>query len=201
MTKTIRRSRKARAAPVLLLRPRILLLDAQPPVWRQVLVPQMIPLDKLHDVIQAAMGWTDSHLHEFVISGVRYSPREHQDFEADVVAEERGVPLQVALRGTARTFEYVYDFGDDWHHAVIVESVEALAPGAPRGAQLECLGGENACPPEDVGGAWGYEEFLQAIADPAHPEHESTREWVARDFDPNHFDLSLANARVKSIKL
>lgn len=137
----------------------VALLDVQPTVWRVVRVPAMIPLDKLHEAIQAVMGWTDSHLHELVINGVRYGIDDPTGFEDERVVDERRVTLADALGSTVRTFDYVYDFGDNWHHAVTLEALEPTEGTAPL---LYCLAGERACPPEDVGGPWAYEEFLEA---------------------------------------
>lgn len=198
MATSAKRSRKARGDPIWMARLHIALLDVQPTVWRVVQVPLTIPLDKLHQVIQAAMGWTDSHLHEFVINGARYGVNDPHGFDDDRVVEERGVTLRDALSTAARTFDYVYDFGDNWHHAITVESVGPLLPG-PTG--LVCLAGERACPPEDVGGGFGYDDFLEAITDPGHSEHEHLLEWTGGEFDPERFDIELANARLGHIKI
>jgi hypothetical protein len=82
---------------------------------------------------------------------------------------------------------YVYDFGDDWVHKVVVEKV---LPADPRISYPVCVAGKRACPPEDCGGVWGYREFLAAISDPDHPEHEEMLEWVGGAFDPEEFDPS-----------
>jgi hypothetical protein len=176
---------------------KIELLDVFPTVWRRLVVPETIKLPKLHLVFQAALGWTNSHLHEFVIDGVRYSgPDPDFDDELEQV-DERGVLLHKALGMDARCFDYVYDFGDDWHHVVLVEDqhLDAKPPKSVR-----CIGGENACPPEDVGGAFRYAEFLTAIRDPNHEEHEAYQEWSGGRFDPSHFDLDAANRALSKIK-
>jgi len=96
--------------------------------------------------------------------------------------------------GSRKTFTYIYDFGDDWCHKVKVEKIIPLQAPLPLAA---CLDGENACPPEDVGGPPGYEDFLQALADPAHPEHEDMSEWIDGDFDPTEFSVAEVNARLR----
>ncbi len=174
---------------------KIELLDVKPSVWRRLLVPETITLPTLHEVLQAAVGWTNSHLHEFVINGVRYSdPDPDLDAESDDV-DEHGVALQEALGMDARCFDYVYDFGDDWHHVVLVED-QHIAPTT----SIRCAGGENACPPEDVGGALRYATFVAAIADPNHEEHATYQEWSGGGFDPARFDLAAANRALDKIK-
>ncbi len=174
---------------------KIELLDVVPTVWRRLIVPDSIKLPKLHRVFQAALGWTNSHLHEFVIGGVRYSDPD-PDMDEDLQQDERNVVLQKALGMDARCFDYVYDFGDDWHHAVVVEDQHVSVKRPP---WIRCDDGENACPPEDVGGALRYADFLAAIADPAHEEHTEWREWSG-SFDPRHFDLGAANRALGKIK-
>jgi hypothetical protein len=176
---------------------KIELLDVTPTVWRRLVVPESIKLPKLHQVFQAALGWTNSHLHEFVIGGVRYSEPD-PDFDDDLGhVDERRFVLHKALGIDARCFDYVYDFGDDWHHVVLVEDlhIDSKPP-----ASIRCIDGENACPPEDVGGPFRYAEFLIAIADPNHVEHEVYREWSGGRFDPTRFDLDAANRALGKIK-
>jgi hypothetical protein len=173
------------------------LLDVIPTVWRRLVVPETITLPKLHQVFQAALGWTNSHLHEFVIGGVRYSEPD-PDFDDELGhVDERGIKLHKALGIDARCFDYVYDFGDDWHHVVLVEDQHI---DAKRRTSIRCIDGENACPPEDVGGAFRYEEFLTAIGDPSHEEHETYREWSGGRFDPRLFDPDAANRALGKIK-
>jgi hypothetical protein len=109
---------------------------------------------------------------------------------------ERGVVLSAALGRESRSFDYVYDFGDDWHHAILVESTR-IQPQA--GFTIQCTAGENACPPEDVGGAPGYADFLAAIADPRHEEHENYLAWCGGGFDPGRFDRAAVNRALARI--
>jgi len=97
--------------------------------------------------------------------------------------------------GRHNSFRYVYDYGDNWQHKVKIEQIVDL--DAPLTAPL-CLAGKNACPPEDVGGAPGYEEFLAALADPNDPEHEHFKEWIGGDFDPAAFDIAEVNERLRA---
>jgi hypothetical protein len=165
----------------------------QPKVWRRLLVPVTITLPLLHVALLEGMGWDGGHLHEFVFADARYSAALFGDDLLEDALDESNVTLQQAL-GTHKTFTYVYDFGDDWCHKVKVEKIVPLQKPLPLAL---CLEGENACPPEDVGGPPGYEEFLQALADPAHPEHEDMTEWIDGAFDPAEFSVAEVNARLK----
>lgn len=176
---------------------RIALLDAAPRVWRRLRVPEAITLDHLHLLIQAAMGWSDTHRHEFCIHDRRYAPVPVAGRGAGGrVYEERGKPLCHAL-GASRSFDYLYDFGDQWQHLVVVESVEAVAEGGD--ASVALLDGAGACPPEDVGGPAGYAAFLAAIADPSHPRHAEQLEWAGGAFDPDAFDRAAVAACVAGL--
>lgn len=184
----------AKSAPMYQLR--IELQHVKPLVWRRVLVPASIRLSQLHATIQAAMGWDDGHLHEFVIADVHYGHVDpHYPYDPPLQSEAR-ISLKSALAG-AKTFRYVYDFGDDWEHKI---KVEKLWPDNPEFTLPMLLGGANACPPEDVGGAYGYLEFLEAIGDPNHKEHATMLEWIGGSFDPAAFDNDQANARLSTIR-
>jgi hypothetical protein len=174
---------------------KITLRNSKPPIWRRVLVPATFSLAKLHDVIQYAMGWTDSHLHQFTIDG-RFYGVPHPDDWHDVL-KESAYSLAKVAPGEKSKFVYEYDFGDSWEHTIVVEKILPFEPGK---VYPVCIAGKRACPPEDVGGVWGYEEFLQAINDPENEEHDSYLEWVGDDFDPEECDLDSINAGLKRIK-
>jgi Plasmid pRiA4b ORF-3-like protein len=175
----------------------VTLLDIEPAIWRQLVVPWNFHLGQLHQVIQAAFGWWDSHLHEFTIGGLRYGDPEQvgePDLEDDARAfDEIAVRLHDFGRAPDRTFLYVYDFGDNWQHRITLERPIAIDP-APRTAS--CIAGARARPPEDVGCTRGYERFLEIIADPDHPEHRETLTWCGGRFDPEAFDLDRTNRHV-----
>lgn len=166
---------------------RVVLDDVKPQVWRRIVVPASITLDRLHDVLQIVMGWTDSHLHSFTIAGQEFTENPE---EPDQGVEETGVVLGALIRKPQTKFTYLYDFGDGWSHTIAVESVEKIAGGHAVG--VTCLDGKRRCPPEDVGGPWGYAEFLEAIADPKHEEHQSYLDWCG-SFDPKEFDAAEVN--------
>jgi len=166
----------------------IRLRDVRPPVWRRVQVPGELTLAELHKVIQTVMGWTNSHLHEFDIDGVRYGVPD-PDWDEPETLDESKVKLSQLVREDSG-FRYTYDFGDDWHHDVTVENVHVPEPGTRYPC---CVAGRRACPPEDVGGPWGYEEFLAALADPTHDEHAHWMEWAGGGFDAGDFDVAAAD--------
>jgi Plasmid pRiA4b ORF-3-like protein len=167
--------------------------NVRPKVWRRFLVPVTVELPSVHTTLLFGMGWQGGHIHEFLFGHDSYG-RKDPPFEPDFedVMDEAGVSLREALGGR-KTFIYVYDYGDNWRHKVRIEKVVALDTPIDRGV---CIGGENACPPEDVGGAPGYEEFLEALRDPSHPEHEHLKAWIGGAFDPAAFDVDAVNVRL-----
>ena len=168
---------------------KVTLREVRPPIWRRVRVAGDLTLRELHHVLQIALGWTDSHLHEFEIAGKRYGmPDPEEDF-GEPPLDEQDYELQDLLRKGNR-FEYVYDFGDDWRHQIVVEREETPEQSAPK---AKCLEGARAVPPEDCGGVYGYAELLETLADPAHERYAELREWVGPYFAPEEFDLVLVN--------
>ena len=175
---------------------RIELAYLEPLIWRRVIVPTSITLPHLSEVMLAAMGWQNYHLHEFRIDGVRYGVPDPDGFDVHMdPVDEAGVALTAVL-GEAREFSYLYDFGDDWKHRVVLEGSHAadLPPQASA-----CVAGECACPPEDVGGPPGYMSFLEALADPTHDMHRDYTDWIGGGFDAEVFDLAAANERVQGV--
>lgn len=164
----------------LIARLRIILNDVEPMPMRHIEVPLKIRLDWLHEVIQASMGWTDTHLYEFRVGDAGWGVPDPDGFY-DGPMDAKKMTLAKLLDHTAtRTIRYVYNFGDDWDHSIRIERVNEAAPGMTYPRLLKATG---ACPPEDVGGAWGYEEFLEALADPDHKQHENMVRWSGGDFD------------------
>jgi hypothetical protein len=135
------------------------------------------------------MGWTDSHLHQFIVGDVCYGIPD-PDWEDGTVSEV-GIQLGKILKKPKDWLVYEYDFGDGWEHRV---EVEKIFPYSSDTTTPVCIGGENNCPPEDVGGVWGYAEFLEAYKDSAHPEHENMREWIGEYYDPDDFNIDVVNA-------
>jgi hypothetical protein len=169
---------------------KITLKDVQPAVWRRVQLLDCSLAD-LHGGIQTAMGWDGDHLHEFEIARERYGEPD-PDGMTECRDEAKTKLSQIVARGTKK-FTYTYDFGDNWEHTIQVEKTLPPEPGVhyPR-----CIAGERACPPEDCGGARGYEDFQEAIRNPNHPEHEEVSDWIGGEFDPEKFDMAAVNKRL-----
>jgi hypothetical protein len=172
--------------------------DVEPAVWRRLLLPGEADLGAVHRMFQAALGWSDSHLHSFLVGGRSYGLADAEDPDDDVEeeAEETSITLLKALDSHHR-FVYEYDFGDGWTHQV---GVEAILPQADRLRFAVCLDGAAACPPEDVGGPEGYRDFLIAMADPTHEDHAEFLSWIGGPFDPEAFDLGRANIALQKIR-
>lgn len=177
---------------------RIELLEVVPLVWRRMLVPGQWTLAALHHYLQWVMGWTDSHAHEFEVGTGLVAPdwwiRESgSDEEAGRHRDERRVSVAAVVSelGPRGEFEYRYDMGDGWEYRITIESAPAWAIGGP--SLPICLAGENACPPEDVGGPHGYAEFLEIVRDRQHEQHDDMTRWIGGAFDPRGFDLNRIN--------
>jgi hypothetical protein len=175
---------------------RITLLDTQPPIWRRIQVKDGT-LDKLHEHIQSAMGWTNSHLHHFRVGEQLYGDPllMQENFEEMEYEDSTNTKLSAILPRSGRRFrfEYEYDFGDGWRHEVLFEGCLR----AERGKRYPvCIEGARACPPEDVGGVWGYQEFLEAMADPGHERHEEFLGWRG-PFNPEAFDPVKATKKMR----
>lgn len=179
----------ARTAADAILRLKVTLAEIEPPVWRRLLVPAGITLAKLHCTLQDAMGWTNSHLHCFEVSGRRIGMVGVEE-DSPELEDERRVRISSVLPEKGAKLVYRYDYGDDWEHVVEVEDV--TSPDHRRSYPL-CIGGARACPPEDCGGPFSYGEFLKALADPDHEEHDQLLTWVGGHFDPDSFDVNAVN--------
>ncbi len=176
---------------------KVTLRDSKPPIWRRIQVLADIPLSKLHRILQAAMGWSDSHLHQFIVGDTFYGIPDPDSFMDTGTKYESRAKLNQIAPAEKFKFVYEYDFGDSWEHLILVEKILPATEGAQYPV---CLTGKRACPPEDVGGVWGYDEFLEAIKDPKHPDHEEMLEWADGDFDPEAFDLDAINKALKKLK-
>ena len=161
---------------------RIDLMYIRPPIWRRVLIPSDFTLDMVHDVIQVAMDWTSSHLHMFDDGDDQYGDVSFEELE---FLDEELFYISDVMSQVGDILIYEYDFGDGWRHCLKLEKILPPDPGV---RYPVCTAGRRACPPEDVGGVPGYEEFLEALQDEAHPEHEMYVEWIGGDFDPEDFD-------------
>lgn len=172
---------------------KITLRDVRPPVWRRVVVPDLT-LGALHEVVQRAMGWDDYHMHVFEARGVYYGRRDPELGHR----EESKARLSQVLKRAGDKIRYEYDFGDSWEHDIVLEKLVAPV------ARATCTAGRRSCPPEDCGGAWGYEELIGIMADASHERHEETSEWLAEtqggSFDPEFFDVAAADRAVSRVR-
>ena len=169
------------------------LKDVAPEIWRRLQVPADISLQKLHQVLQVAFGWNNYHLYLFDVAGTHYSdPDSELDLEIEDTAR---VTFRSVAPWVGSSFSYIYDFGDDWQHQIVLEQV--LEVDDPQGPAFFCLGGERACPPEDCGGVPGYEEILKALRAGKGKGYQETRRWVGKDFDPDLFDREAINAGLR----
>jgi Plasmid pRiA4b ORF-3-like protein/LexA DNA binding domain len=175
---------------------KIVLQDSDPAIWRRIETKD-VALEQLHALIQTAMGWTNSHLHQFEIAGSRYTDPQFMmdDLDDFGAIDYRGLRVSdlVAKHGAKLRMGYEYDFGDGWQHEVVLEKVTESEPGIryPR-----CIDGARACPPEDIGGVYGFADFVEAIANPRHGEHDDYLEWHG-PFDPTEFDAARATRRMR----
>ena len=174
------------------------ILDIEPKISRSLELPVALNFAQLHEVLQAAFGWTDSHLHQFNVGGLIVGAPEfdqdglsgHQTFEAtEVRLQDLVFPYE---EDDSLTILYEYDFGDDWRHRIVMRRIPAQAGVKyPR-----CVAGSRSRPPEDVGGPSGYLGFLEAWLDPTHDEHKAMRRWAGRKFDPECFDLEATDKAI-----
>ncbi len=189
----------ATQAPVYHLK--VSLEGVEPAIWRRLQVPGNANLGWLHAVIQLAMGWTNSHMHQFIVGERLYSdPRIGLDeFEDDPSVLDENVTALLDIASCAKsTFIYEYDFGDSWEHRIIVEKI--LDPDPALATLALCLAGERACPPDDCGGVYGYANLLEVITDPKHEEYEDMMEWLGGKFDPEAFDHDRTNRYLRKLK-
>lgn len=183
---------------------RITLQEIRPQIWRLIQVPSTLRLCCLHDALQTVMGWTDSHLHRFEKDGKYWGVPE--DSEDDDTIDENRTKISAILTTPGDFMLYVYDFGDDWRHEVVLEKILAASGSIVR---LVCLAGERHCPPEDVGGTSGYEEFLEVIFEPSHEEFAHYVRWAggpspvnrsARRFQPEEFNVTAVNETLSQMR-
>ena len=173
---------------------RIALKYIEPPIWRRIQVPETYSFWDLHVAIQDAMGWVDYHLHEFEMNdpstGEKRSigiPDEDAAYWGREILADQQQMIADWFSMENKVAQYTYDFGDGWEHRIELEKI------LPRDSSIEyptCIAGKRACPPEDCGGIGGYQDFLDAIRDPSHEQHEELLEWIGGEFDSEHFDVN-----------
>ena len=174
---------------------KITLADTHYPIWRRFVVPADITLDQLHEVVQAVMGWHNSHMHAFFVGKQQYvsAMTIACGYSDDDMLPENEYVLKSLVSKKGGKIRYWYDFGDDWMHEIVVENVNY--DGADLPSAVYCLEGAGTCPPEDCGGPFGFVDFCEALADPNHPEHDDLKEWYGGKFNPDRFDLKAVNSK------
>jgi hypothetical protein len=180
---------------------KVVLLDSKPPIWRRLQVPGDASLAWLHAVLQLAMGWNNSHLHQFRVGEARYAKKRRRSAQcegAPEILEERDFTLQQIAPHEQDAFSYEYDSGDSWKHEITVEKI--LLPDAPAATTATCLDGARACPPEDCGGIGGYENLLQILKNLNHPEHQNIQKWLGYEFEAEAFDASNITLWLRELK-
>lgn len=177
---------------------KITLQGTKPPIWRRVLVDKTTTFEQLHHIIQIAMGWTNSHLHEFDINGYRIV-EPNEEFDADFGSENidsATVTLDSIISDTKEKFVYTYDFGDSWKHQIVVEK---FLPRDTKTKYPICIDGKLNCPPEDCGGIPGFYNLLDIIGNKRHPDRKEMLEWLGGQYDAEHFDKDEINLQLASL--
>ena len=178
---------------------KVTLVGSKPPIWRRILVSGDVNLSVFHQILQDVMGWTDSHLHQFVVGGIMYSA-PYDDYADDLEIEfrdESKYKLSQLLKREKDSLIYEYDFGDSWEHKIVLEKI---LPDDGSTETPSCIKGKRACPPEDCGGVWGYANLIEIVQNPKHPEHQEMLEWLEEGFDPEYFDLDDINEGLQTYR-
>ena len=170
--------------------------DTQPPIWRRFATPVTTSLKGLHDLVQAAMGWQDYHLWQFDTAQRRYGVPDPDYVTAPPTIRASGVKIATLIARGELALTYTYDFGDNWRHTIRIEGIETAQPQLTYPAFID---GEGRCPPEDVGGTSGFEDFLDAAAKPRHPEHHTVLDWYGDPFDPQDINRQMIDLRFGQI--
>jgi hypothetical protein len=183
---------KKSAVPSEVFQLKVTLLGAMPPIWRRLLVPADLTLAQLHDVLQAAMGWEDGHMHEFSVGQRRIGRPDPEDrlMGMPSAENERTVRLSGILGRVGSKAIYTYDFGDSWEHSIVLEKRLPIDPNTPYPV---CTDGQLACPPEDCGGIPGFYDLIEVLSNPNHERREEIMEWIGDEFDPQAFSVDKVN--------
>ncbi|CAN5569204.1 hypothetical protein BH23BAC1_BH23BAC1_45630 [soil metagenome] len=174
----------------------IALKRVKPKIWRRVLVPSDLLLSSFHKVIQTTMGWTNSHLHQFIKGGKHYIKKFPDDdlWDDTYQVDYKKMKISNLLKAEKEHINYEYDFGDGWIHQI---TLEKIFPVDKNVRYPYCIAGKMNCPPEDCGGPWGYENMMEILKQPKHEEYESYLEWLGGKFDPEEFNIDEVNDRLK----
>ena len=183
---------------------KVKLQSAHLPIWRTVKIDSSLSFLDFHHVLQAAIGWQNEHLFQFeIMQGTKETQEtirisDPEFLEDDSILDAKTVKLSSFLTAKGKVLEYIYDFGDYWQHRIELTDIE---PQAEEKVMAQCVAGKSACPPEDCGGVYGYQDLVEAIADPKNKEHADLLDWLglekASDFDAKAFNVADANKAVQ----
>ncbi len=173
----------------------IVLRGSKPKIWRRILVPSDLLLPDFHKIIQTTMGWTNTHLHQFIKNRTFYIQKDDDFWEETNNVDYSEVKISDLLKKEKDKIIYEYDFGDGWEHDIILEKIDTNRENQNIPV---CLDGKNNCPPEDCGGIWGYSEMLEILKHPDHEQYEEYLEWLGEEFDPKYFDKNEINEMLKT---
>ena len=176
---------------------KVQLMDIRPPIWRRCLLSSTSSLKDFHEILQVVMGWENYHLHLFVVNDTRYGEIDPEFANEDDWDDESAVKLKDIFRSVGDSMLYQYDFGDGWQHKI---TLEKILPFNTDQVLPQCIKGKRHCPPEDVGGTWGYDNMIEILSDPSHPEYRSMKEWVGENFEPEHFSVSEVNTMLAELR-
>ena len=205
-TKTISKTVKA---DIKIYQLKITLKGVRPPIWRRVLVKSNTTFDQLHFIIQRSMDWGGFHLYGWEVKGREYTGQntifaelgffeEEEATDTDHEFDEKEIGAIIGDNEKTK-FIYIYDFGDNWEHEILVEEILPVDPKIKK--YPVCITGKRAAPPDDCGGSWGYQTLLEILKDPEHPEYEEYMDWLEEDFDPEYCNLEEINIRLKALDL
>lgn len=173
----------------------IALKGFKPKIWRRICIPSDLLLVDFHKIIQTTMGWSNTHLHQFIKDGNFYSVKDMFQDEMDCIDyKKKKIRVSDLLKKEKDKLVYEYDFGDSWEHEILLEKI------LPYDNNINypiCLDGKMNCPPDDCGGIWGYADILDIVKQPDHEEYDSFMEWLGDDFDPEYFDKDEVNDLLK----
>jgi hypothetical protein len=174
----------------------IALAKYKPKIWRRILIQPELLLPDFHLTIQIVMGWENSHLNQFIKNNTFYTERLEDDWDWGAMknVDYKDLKISDLLKKEKDKIDYEYDFGDSWHHDIILEKI---LPGDEKLKYPICIDGKLACPPEDCGGIWGYANLLEILKHPDHEEYEEYFEWLGGEFDPNKFEKDEINKTLK----
>ena len=176
------------------------MLEIKPVIWRRLYIDGRARLDVLHHVLQAAMGWSDAHLHQFEMNKKRYGVPDPDDSDLEWKLLDESQFRLNQLLDVGNVCVYIYDFGDSWKHRITVEAIEDIDDSNDGAGDAWVESGAHACPPEDTGGAGAYQEMLAILEnEPYGHEANEAREWAGLDFDPERFDRQAANAAISRL--